>query len=40
LTLHDKHNIRTLSDNVNFICSCCQTGRENVTKDSLFCSIF
>jgi hypothetical protein len=33
LTLQDKHNIRTLSLNIKFICTRCETG----LKSSLFC---
>jgi hypothetical protein len=29
LTLYDKHNIRTLSENIKFICTLCETGQKS-----------
>ena len=31
-TLQDKHNIRTLSENVKFICTRCEIGQKSLTK--------
>jgi hypothetical protein len=36
LTLRDKQNIRTMSENVKFICNRCQTGQK--TSSSIRCS--
>jgi hypothetical protein len=36
LTLRDKHNIRKLSKNIQFICTCCETGQETKSLFYLF----
>jgi hypothetical protein len=32
LTLQDKHNLRTLLENIKFICSSCETGQKSSPK--------
>jgi hypothetical protein len=36
LTLQDKHNICTLSENIKFICTRCETGLKNLPKVRFF----
>ena len=36
LTLQDKHNIRTLSENIKFICQRCDTGLKSLPKTRFF----
>ena len=39
LTLYDKHNIRTLSENIKFICTLCETGQKSSQKVLAFLSV-